>query len=146
MEQTPKMRQRKKEKINTVKSKLPQTNTVTDNKLKLLITIVNRNKTEFYADLLQSFSINMQFIALANGTADANMLNLLGLSDSKKSVIFGVVQEKKVPDVLHTLEQKFNAIKGGKGVAFTVPLTSVIGTLIYGFLSDNKMTVREENK
>ena len=30
-------------------------------------------------------------------------------------------------------EEKFHTIKDGKGVACTIPLTSVIGTLIYGF-------------
>ena len=40
--------------------------------------------------------------------------------------------------------KKFNTIKDGKGIAFTIPLTSVIGTLIYGFLSNNRMAVKEE--
>ena len=71
------------------------------------------------------------------------MLGLLGLTDSEKAVIFGVIQESKIPDAMHTLEEKFNTIKDGKGVACTVPLTSVIGTLIYGFLSNNRLTVKE---
>lgn len=149
MEKVPNKTQNKKLKPNivrVVKSKLPPPNTVTENKLKLLVTVVNRGKSEFYLDLLHSFNINLQFVALANGTADAKMLNLLGLNDSKKSVIFGIIQENKIADCLHTLEQKFNTIKGGKGVAFTIPLTSVIGTLIYGFLSNNKMAVKEETK
>ena len=82
-------------------------------------------------------------VALARGTANEKMLGLLGLTDSDKSVIFGVIQENKIPDALHTLEQKFATIKDGKGVAFTIPLTSVIGTLIYGFLSNNRLTVKE---
>ncbi len=149
MEKVPNKTQNKKLKPNivrVVKSKLTPPNTVTENKLKLLVTVVNRGKSEFYLDLLHSFNINLQFVALANGTADAKMLNLLGLNDSKKSVIFGIIQENKIADCLHTLEQKFNTIKGGKGVAFTIPLTSVIGTLIYGFLSNNKMAVKEETK
>ena len=118
-------------------------NTVTSNRLKLLITVVARNKAEYFADLIQSFDVNMQMIALAEGTANAKMLGLLGLTDSEKAVILGVIQENKIPDAMHTLEQKFNTIKDGKGVACTVPLTSVIGTLIYGFLSNNRLTVKE---
>lgn len=112
-------------------------NTVTSNRLKLLITVVGRNKAEYYVDLLQSFEINMQMLAMAKGTANRKMLGLLGLSDTDKTVIFSIVQENKVPDALHTLEEKFATIKDGKGVAFTVPLTGVIGTLIYGFLSND---------
>ena len=68
------------------------------------------------------------------------------MTDSEKAVIFSVIQENKVPDAAHLLEQKFNSIKDGKGIAFTVPLSSVIGTLIYGFLSNNRTVVREDKK
>jgi len=131
----------KKETIKKAKSSAP--NTVTSNRLKLLITIVGRNKSEFYTDLIQSFDVNMQMVVLARGTASAKMLGLLGLTDNEKSVILGVIQESKIPDAMRTLEEKFNTIKDGKGVACTVPLTSVIGTLIYGFLSNNRLTVKE---
>ena len=74
------------------------------------------------------------------------MMSYLGLTDNEKAVIFSVIQENKVPDAAHLLEQKFNSIKDGKGIAFTVPLSSVIGTLIYGFLSNNRTVVREDKK
>lgn len=127
--------------VQKVKPNSP--NTVTTNRLKLLITVVARNKAEYYVDLIQSFEVNMQMIALARGTASAKMLGLLGLSENDKAVIFAVIQENKIPDAMRTLENKFNTIKDGKGIACTVPLTSVIGTLIYGFLSNNKLTVKE---
>ena len=37
------------------------------------------------------------------------------------------------------LETKFATIKNGKGIAFAVPLSSVIGVNIYQFLSNNKL-------
>ena len=117
---------------------------VTSNRLKLLVTIVGRNKAEFYADLIQSFDVNMQMIALATGTANERMLGLLGLPDNEKAVLFSVVREEKINDALHVLGEKFKTIKDGKGVAFTIPLTSVIGTLIYGFLSNNRTVVKEK--
>lgn len=138
---------KQKQHQDVQKAKSNASNTVKLNRLKLLITIVARKKAEYYIDLIQSFDVNMQLIALAEGTANAKMLGLLGLLDSEKAVIFGVIQESKVPDALSTLEHKFQTIKDGKGVACTVPLTSVIGTLIYGFLSNNRLTVKDkENK
>lgn len=118
-------------------------NTVTSNRLEMLITVVSRNKAEYYVDLMQSFEINMQIVTHATGTANERMLSLLGLTDSEKVVIFGVIQQNKIPQAMSVLEEKFKTIKGGKGIAFTVPLTSVIGKLIFGFLSNNKMTVQE---
>ncbi|MDE7071215.1 MAG: hypothetical protein K2O86_04515 [Clostridia bacterium] len=125
------------------KPSVTASNTVKSNRLKLLVTIVARKKAEYYTDLIQSFEVNMQMVILAEGTANAKMMSLLGLTDSDKAVILGVIQENKIPDALRTLEEKFHTIKDGKGVACTIPLTSVIGTLIYGFLSNNRMTVKE---
>ena len=137
----------KKELRQRVAQKLrPVSNTVTSNKLKLLVTVVGRKKAEYYLDLLQSFDVNMQMVALAHGTANAKMLDLLGLTDSEKAVIFSVIQENKVPDAMHLLEEKFNTIKDGQGVSCTLPISSLIGALIYGFLSNNRMAVKEENK
>lgn len=138
-----KLTARRKSVKSAAKSKRAQ-NTVTSNKLELMITVVSRSKTEFYVDLIQSFDVNMQVIALAQGTADANTLRYLGLTDSDKSVIFSVIQENKLQDAMYVLDDKFKTVKGGKGIAFTIPLTSVIGTLLFGFLSNNKNVVKEE--
>lgn len=117
---------------------------VRSNKLKILFTIAPRNKAEYYLDLIQSFDVNMQLAILANGMAPKSIMELLGLASNEKVVIVSVIGETKLPDALATLDEKFATIKDGKGIAFTVPMTSVIGTLIYGFLSNNKMTVKEE--
>ena len=131
----------KKDKVSANKS---SPNTVTSNKLELLVTIVNKKKAEFYTDLLQSFDVNMQVTAFGRGTADAKMLVYLGLADSEKAVLFSVIQQNMLGNALSMLEYKFKTIKDGKGVAFSVPLTSVIGTLIFRFLSNNRMSVKEE--
>ena len=116
----------------------------TAEKLELLVTVVGRNKAEYYTDLIQSFEVNLQVAVLSRGTANAKMMELLGLTDTEKTVIFSVIQEKKIPKAIDALDDKFKTIKGGKGIAFTIPLSSVIGTLIYGFLSNNRTTVKEE--
>lgn len=142
--QTKKTAEKKKITKNAAaKAKRNNANTVSSNRLKLLVTVVNRNKTEYYTDLIQSFEVNMQAIALADGTANATTLQYLGLTDTDRSVILSVIQENKLPDALHALEEKFATVKGGKGIAFTVPITSVIGKLIFGFLSNKKEVVKE---
>ena len=107
-------------------------------KLKLLITVVDRTKAEFYMDLIQSFDVNMQFCTAANGTATSEIRSLMGLEESEKTVIFSTVREDKAQMILSKLEEKFATIKNGKGIAMTVPLTGVIGVAIYQFLSNNR--------
>lgn len=126
-------------KTKREKTAKPQKTTeVNHKKLKILITVVNRSKTEFYMDLLQNYEINFQTSVLAQGTAKSEMLSLLGLEDSDKSVIFSIIREDNATDALHALEDKFHTVRNGKGIAFTVPMSSVIGVAIYRFLSNHK--------
>ena len=105
-------------------------------KLKLLITVVNRKKTEFYADFLQSFEVNMQLTLNALGTASAETLRTLGIPDSDKGIVISVIRDDVAKAALDALEEKFQTIKNGKGIAFTVPMTGTIGVAIYQFLAN----------
>lgn len=110
--------------------------TVAPDKLVLLVTVVNREKSEYFLDLIQSFECNFQFSALAVGTAH-KALGLL-TPDEEKAVLFSTLTQENAKKALATLEQKFTTIRGGKGVAFTVPFTSTVGVLIYRFLSNKE--------
>ena len=107
-------------------------------KLKILVTVVNRRKTELFMDLLMAYEVNFQTSVLAQGTARSETLYMLGLEDSDKSVIFSVLREEKAPEAMRMLEEKFQTIKDGKGIAFTIPMSSVIGVAIYRFLSNHR--------
>ena len=117
---------------------------VNSGKLMLLVSIVPNNKAEFYTDLLQSsFEVNFQWTSRARGTANAEMLSLSEWNDQTKTAIFSVIKQERAKEALATLEEKFKTIKKGKGIAFTVPFSSMIGVAAYGFLSNNLKTVKE---
>ena len=105
--------------------------------LKLLVTVVNRPKGEFYLDVISQFDVNYQIVVGGMGTARSELVELLGL-EQQKAVIFSVIREDLVEDVMRTLEEKFRTIRNGKGISFAVPLSSVIGVNMYQFLSDNR--------
>ena len=107
-------------------------------KLKLIITVVNRSKSEYYADYIQSHGVNVQFFVSAKGTSPKEITEFLGLSDDKKSVILGVAEASAAHKVLEDLAEKFKTIKNGKGIAFTVPMTSMIGVSAYKLLANIK--------
>ena len=111
-------------------------------KLKLLFTVVDRPKGEFYLDVLSQFEINCQMLTPGKGTANSELVSLLGLN-LQKAVILSVVREDRVDEVMKTLEEKFATIKNGKGIAFAVPMSSIIGVNMYQFLSNNRQG-REE--
>ena len=107
-------------------------------KLKLLFTIVDRPKGEFYLDVISQFDVNLQLATGGLGTASSELVELLGL-EPHKVVILSVVREDVVDAVMNCLEDKFRTIRNGKGICFAVPLSSVIGVNLYQFLSDNRM-------
>ena len=106
-------------------------------KLKLLFTVVDREKAEFYLDVLSQFETNFQMLIPGKGTANSEIVSLLGLN-IHKAVLFSVVREDQVDAVMNCLEDKFETIKNGQGISFAVPLSSVIGVNLYRFLSNNR--------
>ena len=112
------------------------TGMLSPHKMQLLVTVVNRNKTDFFVDLLQGFEVNMQAVLSAKGTAASHTVEMLGLGDSERSVILSIIKKRRSAEAMAMLDEKFKTVKGGKGIAYTVPLTSTIGVAIYQFLSN----------
>ena len=106
-------------------------------KLKLVFTVVDRAKAEFYLDVLSQFEVNFQMVTPGKGTAYSELIDMLGLN-IHKAVLMSVVREDMVDPIMKCLEEKFETIRNGKGIAFAVPLSGVIGVNMYQFLSNNK--------
>ncbi len=114
-------------------------------KLKVLVTIVDRSKTLLYLDLLEQYEVNVQMVSYGRGTANSQMMDLLGLVESDKSVIISWIREDKIKETLEALNEKFSKVKNGKGVAYTIPLDSIIGVSAYQLLSNDR-TQKEGGK
>lgn len=126
---------KKKEKKHLVVKK--EEGLTAPKKLKVLVTIVERAKADFFLDMLEGYEVNLQTVIYGKGTAPTEMLQYLGLSQLGKAVIFSVVQEEKIKKILADYEDKYFKTKNGKGIAFTIPISSVIGVMVYQFLSNN---------
>ncbi|MBP5605224.1 MAG: hypothetical protein J6X60_06745, partial [Ruminiclostridium sp.] len=103
---------------------------------------VEKNKAEYYSDLIQSYEVNFQFQTSARGTAMTEILDYLGLADTEKTAIFSIVREDKLDEIVYVLDTIFRKVRGGKGVAVSVPLTSMIGKAVYAFLCNATDTVQ----
>ena len=115
---------------------------VTMNRLKILVTIVNRAKADFYMDHIQSFGVNMQMVAFGKGTAPREIATAMGLADSDRAVIFSILGEDKLRSALDRIEEKLTTSVDGTGIAYNIPMASIIGKSIFNFLSDNRDAVR----
>ena len=112
-------------------------------KLELLLAVVHNNKSAYFQSLIQSHKANLQLTMPAKGTTHL-ILDYLGLTERPKTLIVSVVRQDEAGKLISLLDDTFRNGKDYKGIAFTVPFSSVIGTLTYGFLSNDKRTVKEE--
>jgi len=122
---------------------MENTRNIAPMKLELLMAVVHNDKTAYYSSLIQSHQANLQMTVPAKGTTHL-ILDYLGLNERPKTLIISVVRADQSEKLLGLLDDLFKKGKDYKGLAFTLPMTSVIGTLVYGFLSNDKRTVKEE--
>jgi len=122
--------EKKKKDINGLKA---------PKKLKILVTIVDRTKTDFYLSALESFGVNMQTVLYAKGTAPTEIATMLGIVDSGKALILSVANEDIIPTIIAEYEDNYFKLRNSKGIAFTIPISSIIGVFIYNFLANNEM-------
>ena len=105
-------------------------------KLKVLVTIVNRKKADFYTSVLEGFDVVGSEVVYGNGLANKQILAYLGLNKTEKAVIFSIVKETMVKEILAAYEDKYFKVKDANGVAFTIPLSQMIGVNAYKFLTN----------
>lgn len=114
-------------------------------KIKLLITIVDRYKGEKIVEFLKSEKIAFHLIALGHGTADSEILDYLGLSENEKDIILSVIPECKTKFILNHLNQNMTFYKNGNGIAFTLPISSFSGVFTNQIFDELDVVKEEEN-
>ena len=130
--------------VPKIKGALPKNDGgLTPDKLSVLFTIVNRGKGDFYVDVIEGFGINLHVKVFGRGTAPSHVAELLGIGVQNKDVVISIVPENSVHKIIDNLNVKFSTVKKGNGIAFAVPMKSIIGVYVYNFLADNR--VRKEN-
>ncbi len=112
-------------------------------RLELLVAIVHEDKAAYYSSLIQSRQANLQLTVPARGTTHL-ILGYLGLADKPRTMIVSVVRSDEADRLVARLDEAFKKGKNHPGIAFTVPMTSIIGMLAYGFLGNDKRIVKEE--
>ena len=122
---------------------MEQTRNIAPMKLEMLMAVVHNDKAAYYASLIQSHKANLQLTLPAKGTTHL-ILDYLGLTERPKTMIISVVRADQADSLIQLLDDTFKKGKNYKGLAFTIPMTSVIGTRVYGFLSNEKRTVKED--
>ena len=94
-------------------------------RIKLIVTITRRGTGGKMVDYYKQNQLHYDFICLGLGTATSEMLDYLGLEDTKKDIVISMAPAVKIPSVLKGVTEKFRLSKPGNGIVFTVPLSAV---------------------
>lgn len=104
-------------------------------KLYLVVVVVDLAVSKSVEKLMQNQGSSMQFIHNGRGTASREILNVLGVVDNSKGVVNAVISEGKLEDLNRELAVFFAASKKNRGIAFTIPFSSIQGVRIYKYLT-----------
>jgi len=104
-------------------------------KLYNYVIIVDLAVSRSVEKLVGNLGSSMQFTHVGRGTASKEILNVLGVPDDTKAIINAIVSEDHLADMQNELTIFFAANKKNRGIAFAIPLSSLIGVRIYKYLS-----------
>lgn len=98
---------------------------LTDNRVKLLVTIVDRGRGGKAVDLYRAQNLHFDFICLGLGTASSRILNYFGLAETEKDVVLTLAPADRLPGILRRAKDVLSLERPGKGILFTVPLSGL---------------------
>lgn len=93
--------------------------------IKLIFCIVDRGKGELITRLCAEEKIAFNLLLRGRGTADSQMLNLLGLGETEKDIVILSTADSKQSHIMRRLDEILHLSEPGKGIAFSVPFSSL---------------------
>lgn len=94
-------------------------------KNKLLITIIDYIQEKQLTDLYLENNLPINVVTHGLGTASSEVLDYLGLGETKKNLTISVIGEDKIQMIFELLARKMHFEQPGKGVAFTLPISCI---------------------
>lgn len=105
-------------------------------KLCAFITIVNHGQSGPVVKIFQNGGVSTQFVETGYGTAEKQVLDILGIADNRKEIVISLVKQESLLDIKTELEAFFAANKRNRGIGFSIDMTSIIGVKVYQFLAN----------
>ncbi|MDR1107533.1 MAG: hypothetical protein LBL19_00700 [Spirochaetaceae bacterium] len=101
--------------------------------LQFLVFIIDWNKIKTVSTVFEEENVRFHFISKGKGTANSEILDLLGIGSSEKAVIFSLEQAVMVPALIRGVRKKLGSQAAGAGIAFTIPLSGINNPILKVF-------------
>lgn len=112
--------------------------------IKLLALIVDRDKTKRAGEVFRMHHVHVAMSMMAQGTANSEIMDMLGLGSVDKSMIICLEPGGKAKVLMEELYEKLKLGKAGNGIAFTMPLSGVCSPLLH--FADDETRNRIQNE
>lgn len=94
----------------------------------VIFCIVNTGFTDDVMDAAREFGATGGTVIRARGTANAEAERLFNIAiQPEKEIVMILVESKIKNDILHAIYQKVGLKTPGQGIAFSMPVESVVG-------------------
>lgn len=108
---------------------------IVGNRVKLLVSIINRGEDSRLNEILDEFSVSLSFEFAGTGTARVAVLDYLGIGETQKSVLLSLIPERDEDAILREIRAKMSLYLAGRGISFTVPLSAISEIVANGLTS-----------
>lgn len=96
-------------------------------KIKIIVVICERSQAKKINAAMSNCGVSLLNTVYGYGTARNEVLSMFGFGELEKAVVFGSVKESGAEKAFNILKTDFRFGNGGRGIAFTVPVTAAGG-------------------
>lgn len=111
--------------------------------LKCLFVIVNQYQGNYYIDRFEELGVSCTFLSYGKGTATDDLKHILGIGEDKKDIVMCLVKADEINKYLDVCKERFKVSNAAKGIAFAVPVDSMISVFAYKFVSNTRQNRRQ---
>ena len=111
----------------------------------VILCIVNSGFSDEVMDAAREFGARGGTVIRARGTASQEAEKLFNIAiQPEKEIVMILIESNLKNDILHAIYQKVGLNTPGQGIAFTLPVESVVGLSSAPILHDNEQENKEQ--
>lgn len=92
--------------------------------LNIIFIIINKTDEKRILQIVDKYKVGFKVVMHGTGTASSSLLEYFNLNDEEKTIITIVLPTIIGKNILKEVENKLQTHKHGKGIAFSIPLSS----------------------
>lgn len=97
--------------------------------MKAVFSIVDHSKGAEISEIYDDENLPFRISTHGEGMADSSVLELLGFGENKKNITICLLSSERARHIFSVAEKKMNISKPGRGIMFSVPITSATSSI-----------------